>query len=76
LRDAAAAGNAATVIAVVGCRRASRGITTPLAVGSMLSLTLQGVDAKKVGGSVSLLLFAAGAQAASLSYEARRPRIA
>ena len=47
----------------------SRGITTPLAVGSTLSLTLQAAEAKKDGGGVSLLLFAAGAQAASLSYQ-------
>ncbi len=45
----------------------SRGITTPLASGYTLSLTLAADEAKKTGNGASLLLLAAGAQAASIS---------
>jgi hypothetical protein len=45
----------------------SRGITTPLASGYTLSLTLAANEAKKTGNGTSLLLFVAGAQAASIS---------
>lgn len=46
----------------------TRSINVPLAVGDTLSLNLFGSNAKKTGSGVSLLLYAGGAQAASLSY--------